>query len=110
MVEENTVDYGKLNKKIVFTENDHRHAQLIIRLRHDNLKQSQFFRAFITGYLNQDERIMSFIEDLKTQSNKKKTRSKKLRLQGKQLLSDSGFSDEQLDDLFDLIAEEHPEL
>ena len=103
MVEENTVDYGKLNKKIVFTENDHRHA-------HDNLKQSQFFRAFITGYLNQDERIMSFIEDLKTQSNKKKTRSKKLRLQGKQLLSDSGFSDEQLDDLFDLIAEEHPEL
>ncbi len=74
MVEEFEVQYGKLNKKIVFTENDHRHAQLIVRLKHDELKQSEFFRAMITGYLKQDERIMSFVEDLRTQSIKKQTK------------------------------------
>ena len=110
MVETQEIDYGKLNKKIVFSENDHRHAQLIIRLKHDDLKQSQFFRAFITGYLQQDERILSFIDDLKTQSIKKKTKSHRLRQKGQQNLSDAGFSEKQIDDLFDLIAEEHPDL
>jgi hypothetical protein len=110
VVEEFEVQYGKLNKKIVFTENDHRHAQLIVRLKHDELKQSEFFRAMITGYLKQDERIMSFVEDLRTQSIKKQTKSKKLRQQGRQLLNDSGFSDDQIEDIFDLIAEEHPDL
>jgi hypothetical protein len=110
MVEEYEVEYGKLNKKIVFTENDHRHAQLILRLKHDDLKQSEFFRAMITGYLKQDERIMSFIEDLRKQSIKKQTKSKKLRLKGKELLNESGFSEDQIENIFDLIAEEHPEL
>lgn len=104
------IDYGKLNKKIVFTENDHRHAQLIVRLRHDDLMQSTFFRAFITGYLQQDERILSFIDDIKEQSVKKKTKSNRLRKKGKQIMADSGFSEEQIGDIFDLIAEEHPDL
>lgn len=110
MVEDIDVQYGKLNKKIVFTENDHRHAQLILRLKHDDLRQSEFFRAMITGYLKQDERIMSFVEELRTQSIKKQTKSKKLRQKGKQLLNESGFSEDQIEDIFDLIAEEHPDL
>jgi translation elongation factor EF-G len=107
---ENNLDYGKLNKKIVFTENDHRHAQLIIRLKHDNLKQSEFFRAMITGYLNNDERILNYIDEIKNQSIKKTSKSKKLRQKGEQLLSDSGLSNDQISDLFDMIAEEHPDL
>ena len=102
--------YGKMNKKIVFTENDGQHAKLIVRLKYDNLRQSEFFRACIRGYLEQDERIVSFIDDLKKQSATKKKKSKKLRLQGKELLNDVGFSDTQIEDLFDLIAEEHPDL
>lgn len=110
MVGDKQVEYGKMNKKIVFTDNDHRHAQLIIRLKHDDLRQSQFFRSLITGYLEQDERILSFIDEVKNQSVKKKTKSTKLRQKGKQLLTETGFSNEQIDDLFDLIAEEHPDL
>lgn len=110
MVEEIQVQYGKMNKKIVFTDNDHRHAQLIIRLKHDDLKQSEFFRSLITGYLDQDERILSYIDEIKNQSVKKKSKSTKLRQRGKQLLTETGFSNDQIDDLFDLIAEEHPDL
>lgn len=104
------LEYGKLNKKIVFTDNDHRHAQLIIRLRHDDLKQSTFFRSLITGYLEEDERILSFIDDLRSQSIRKRDKSRKLKMDGKRLHDDAGFSDEQITDLFDLIAEEHPDL
>ena len=110
MVDTMEIEYGKMNKKIVFTVNDHKHAQLIVRLKHDDLRQSHFFRAFMTGYLEQDERILSFIGEIKDQSVKKKTKSKKLRLKGKEALSDAGLSTDQLDDLFDLIAEEHPDL
>ena len=102
--------YGKMNKKIVFTDNDHRHAQLVLRLKHDDLRQSEFFRACVTGYLEQDERILNFIDDIKTQSVKKKTKSNRLRTEGKQRAAEAGFSDDQLEDLFDLIAEEHPDL
>ena len=104
------ISYGKLNKKIVFTDNDHRHAKLLIRLKHDELKQSEFFRGMITGYLEQDERILNFIDDLKTQSVKRKTKSNKLIAAGKKMQDDLGLSEEQVSSLFDLIAEEHPDL
>ena len=74
------------------------------------MKQSQFFRGLITGYIEQDERIVSFFDEIKNQSLKRKTKSNKLRKSGKELISSTGFSDDQIDDIFDLIAEEHPEL
>jgi len=104
------IDYGKLNKRIVFTENDHRHAQLIIRLKYDELRQSDFFRSLITGYIEGDKRITDFIDEIKLQSKKKKKLSKKLKEKGEESVSSLGFSEEQIEDIFDLIAEEHPEL
>ena len=109
MVTDNT-NYGKNDKRIVFTDTDHRHAQLLVRLRTDGLKQAQFFRCLITGYINQDERIVSFFDEIKEQSIKKKTKSNKLRKSGKDLMNSSGLSSEQIDNIFDLIAEEHPDL
>tara|TARA_Y100001972_G_C7587065_1_gene294356 strand:+ start:351 stop:677 length:327 start_codon:yes stop_codon:yes gene_type:complete len=104
------IQYGKLNKRIVFTDNDHRHAKFTIRLKHDNLKQSDFFRGIITGYLNNDERICSYIDDIKPQSKTKKQKSKKLIQQGQDNLENFGFSERELSNLFDIIEEEHPEL
>lgn len=103
-------NYGKNDKRIVFTDTDHRHAQLLVRLRTDGLKQSHFFRSLITGYIDQDERIVSFINDINTQSSKRKKKSNRLRSSGKELMEASGFSDDQIENIFDLIAEEHPEL
>lgn len=104
------VKYGKNDKRIVFTDTDHRHAQLLIRLRTDGMKQSQFFRSLITGYIEQDERIVNFFDDIKEQSQKRKNKSNQLRKSGKQMMNATGFSNEQIEDIFDLIAEEHPEL
>ena len=104
------VDYGKLNKRIVFTENDHRHAQLVIRLKHEGLKQSDFFRAIITGYIGGDKRIQDYVEEVSTISKKRKTKSRKLRTTGEQKVKDFGLTDGEIENIFDLIEEEYPEL
>ena len=104
------IDYGKLTKRIVFTETDHRHTQLILRLKHDNLKQSEFFRSLLTGYIEQDERIQSYVDEISQQSQKKIVKSRKLRTTGRIAKNSMGLSSDDVSSLFDLIAEEHPEL
>ena len=64
-----------LDKKVAFVENTHQHAKLILKLRHDGVTQSKFFRAIIAGYLDGDERIQSYIDDMKPQNKKKKASS-----------------------------------
>jgi uncharacterized protein YeeX (DUF496 family) len=104
------IQYGKLTKRIVFTENDHRHAQLVLKLKHDGLKQAQFFRSLVTAYIAGDERIQSYLDEVSSLSKERRSKSKKLRDIGKQKVSDFGFTDGELDNIFDLIEEEHPEL
>ena len=106
----NTIDYGNLTKRVVFTENDHRHAKLILRLQHDGLTQAAFFRHIITAYIESDERIVNYIDEVKDQSKSRKAKTKRLRAKGKQSVHDLGLSDQQRYDLFDLIAQEHPDL
>jgi len=106
----NEIDYGKLTKKIVFVENDHRQAQLVIKLQHEGMTQSAFFRHMITGFLAGDDRLVSYIDDVKDQSKLRKAKSKRLRTAGATATKDLGLSDQQLVDIFDLIAEEHPDL
>jgi len=105
-----SIDYGKLTKRIVFTENDHRHAQLLLRLQQDGLTQAAFFRHLITAYIENDNRISEYIDEVKDQSKARKAKTKKLRTLGQQTLTDCGFSEQQIIDLFDIIAEENPDL
>ena len=54
-------NYGKNNKRIIFTDTDHRHAQLSLKLKNDGMTQAKFFRSIISGYLSDDERIRSYV-------------------------------------------------
>jgi hypothetical protein len=110
MCDDNQIDYGNLTKKVVFTENDHRHAKLIVKLRYDGMTQSAFFRYLITGYIQEDDRIISYIDEVKRQAKNKKSKSARMRQNGKQLLSDMALNDGDIENIFDLILEEHPEL
>lgn len=104
------IDYGNLTKKVVFTDNDHRHAKLIIKLKYDGLTQSSFFRHLITGYINDDERIQDYVDEVKKQSKNKKLKSKRIRKVGEQSLEDLALNEGEVENIFDLIIEEHPEL
>jgi uncharacterized protein YeeX (DUF496 family) len=104
------IEYGKLTKRIVFTENDHRHAQLVLKLKHDGIKQAAFFRSIITGYLAGDDRIQSYIEEVSTLSKERKSKSRALKKQGQNTMNDFGFTDGEIENIFDLIEEEYPDL
>jgi hypothetical protein len=101
-------------KRVVFTDTDVRHAQLKIRLQHDGISQADFFRAMITGYLENDGRIVKYIANYKEkhgiQNKKKRGRVVEDIEEGEHLLEKFGIKDDELNGIFDLIAEEFPDL
>ena len=99
------------NKRVVFRENDQVHAKLRIRLHYDGIKQSDFFRGCIEAYLSQDEEFEDFIETLKlkksSQSKSKLAKSKKLKEKGKELSSKLALNSSEIENIFDMIEDEH---
>ena len=108
-------NYGEDIKSIRFWVSDDDHARLLIRLRHNKLKVSQFFRAVIDGVIQEDPNLMAFMEDYvlehKLLSRKRFAKSLKLKRKGQETLEDWGLLDDaEKEILFDLIAEEFPDL
>jgi len=101
-------------KKILLTDTDKRHADLKLRLHYDGLTQADFFRSLITGYLEKDENIMNFItgvqEGKSIHSKQKRAKSKKLEEEGENLMKKLGLREEEIENIFDLLEEEHPDL
>ena len=104
------VEYGKNLKRIVFTEIDHRHAQLVVKLKNDGITQAKFFRNLITGYLEGDPRLVEFVREKGNLSIQRKSKIHKLEEKGKALVQELGLDEGQVEDIFDMIAEEFPDL
>ena len=97
-------------KKIMFYDSLDRQTKLRIRCQYDGITQSQFFRMMITGYIEKDELIFTFLHKCKEKylihgKQKRKTfndlyeREKKI---NKQFV----LGDEEIEDIFDIIASE----
>jgi len=106
--------YGKDTKKVVFYENEKKHADFKIRLNYDNLSQSEFFRAIISGYIEQDEDLLSYIaryqEANQKHSKVKRSDSKKLLDAGASTRKKFGLEEEDIENIFDLLEKENPDL
>lgn len=101
-------------KRVVFTDTDIRHAKLKVRLQHDGISQSDFFRAMITGYLEKDSQIINYLAIYKEkhgiQNKKKRGRVVEDIKEGEHLLEKFGIKNDELEGIFDMIAEEYPDL
>jgi len=91
------------------------HENLRIRLYYDQIKtQSQFFRMCVESYLTQDKLFMEFFDNYKInnniQSKARTTKSRKLRTAGEKTLQDLALSKEEVENIFDVLEEELPEL
>ena len=106
--------YGSDYKSLTFMILDKRHVDLRIRLRHDGLTQQNFFTTFIQMYLDNDESALGLVEKIKksTTSRGKNRRQKTRNLieKGKEIQKQFALSDEDLEDIFDMIAQEHGEI
>jgi translation elongation factor EF-G len=101
-------------KRVIFDDTDTRHAQLKIRLEYDGLTQAEFFRSLITGYLNKDESMMEFIKNYKEKNKKLSKRNMKYQAKDNKiaddLLGQFGIGDDELENIFDVIAKSNPDL
>ena len=103
-------NYGQMEKRVVFMENDHRHAQMVLKLKYLRLTQAAFFRHVITGLINDDPRIVEFTNEIAFTSKTKKDKAEKLQRQGQEKMKDLGLSENDVDDIFDMIEQEFPDL
>lgn len=98
----------------MFQDSDKRHADLRIRLRHDGLTQVQFFRGMVSGYLENDPRVVDYITGLKIelakQGKKKIKKTSNLVKAGEENKKLFSFSEDEEKSLFDMIAKEFPDL
>ncbi len=91
------------------------HEGLKIRLYYDDIKtQSEFFRMCVESYLNQDKLFMEFLDDYKinkkVQSKRKVNKSRKLRGKGEKILKDLALTEEEIENIFDILEEDLSEL
>ena len=102
------------NKRISFMDSDKRIADLMIRLKHDGLTKTKFFRAILTAYLERNENIINFIEEYKSASNSQSaSRSavvRKAQKDGNAIKKKFGLDTSEIEDIFDILEKEHPDL
>lgn len=107
-------DYGKREKRISFMDTDKRNADLLIRLKNDGLTKTKFFRAILTGYLERDHLIVDFVNRFKVESgNQSKKRAKivnDLEEKGSQNKRKMGLAEDEIQNIFDILEKEHPDL
>jgi hypothetical protein len=101
-------------KKMMFWESPKRQADLRVRLQYDGFTQSHFFRAIITGYLEKDENLLKYLDGYKakhqSQGATKRNHIKKNILMGEETENKFALNNNEIEDIFDIIAEEFPEL
>ena len=106
--------YGKEYKKVTFYDSDKRHADLRIRLQYDGMKQSEFFRAVVTAYLEKNDHFMAFLDqhmsDNEVRSENKRKKIQKASKKEKEVKSKFALNEGEVDSIFDLLEEEHPDL
>jgi len=109
-----TVPDPKTRKKFMFYDTEKRQADLRIRLRQDGLNQSHFFRAMISGYLENDTDIVSYLSRYvgknKIQGVNKRDATNRLIKKGEETKKVFALNENDIESVFDLIAEEHPDL
>ena len=112
-----TIPKEDLDKRIVFTDTTKPQADFRIRLGYDGMTQSEFFRAMISGYLEQDRNLLDYIEKYKREKKRKKRQGKNslkknrdLYEKGQQTRRKFALDDDVIESIFDLMEEEHPDL
>lgn len=101
-------------KRVIIKLQEKQHADFKILLNYDELTQTSFFRAIADGYIRRDDLIVSYIEKYKDthglQSKHKKKKRKDAEQERKQVIKNHALDVSEIDQLYDLVEKEFPEL
>lgn len=95
-------------KKIVFYEDDATHARFRLQLQYDGIRQATFFKMIINSYIEKDPFLMEYIYKFMENKRSKRTKKKILKdvRQAKKISDDFGLNENEIKDIFDMIAAE----
>ncbi len=105
-----TVPDASDRKKIMFYDSSERQTKLRIRCDFDGISQSQFFRMMVSGYIDGDELISSFLdkckEKYKIQGQQKRMKIVQLQNGAKKTIAKFALGDDEVSNIFDIIEME----
>jgi|TARA_R100000081_G_C4784813_1_gene153832 hypothetical protein len=106
---------GKTNEKRVYVlMNEKLHMDLKIRLDHLNIGLSEFIRACSDGLIQQHPIMEQFVDHYKETSEKHSKKATKLakkdREESDKIMKDLGLDLDEIEDIFDIIEQDHPEI
>ena len=86
----------------------------MIRLKHDGLTKTKFFRELLTGYLDRDHTIVDFIERMKESSGLQSKKQSRIvedaEEKGRENKRKFGLDDKEIENIFDILEKELPDL
>ena len=101
-------------KRVIFNMPIKKYADMRVRLRHDGLKQYQLFNWLIDKYLSGDDVLVDKVRELKymiaKQGKLKIEKTDSLLRAGKDLESMFGLSDKEVNDIYDILEKDLPEV
>jgi len=101
-------------KKIIFAIPENDKAKFKVQLQYDSLTQADFFRGIFKAYLDRDNSFMYFISELKSSlgaQSKPQLKKVKKNLQQSQTTSKQfALEDDEVENIFDILEKEHPDL
>jgi hypothetical protein len=101
------------DKNLVFTVDDEVHARFKIALFYDRMGQSAFIKHVIAAYLTGNKHIRAFVDELVEKQNigKNKTKNRKNdAMEEKETINDYALNEEEIENIFDMIESENPDL
>ena len=86
-------------------------ANLLIKLRFDDVTKFFFFNEYIKAYLSEDPLLMPFMEKVKEKSMLARKfrlkKSRELRKKEKDIIDRFGLNQDEIENIFDLIEDEN---
>jgi hypothetical protein len=109
--EEKIEEYGWLNRRVFptlyYDSTDSVYVKLIMKLEYEKLTKTEFFRALVNGFIEDDKNINTFIENYKEQKAIDSKRSRKMiakeRKKADEIDKRFGLTSEDIENIFDLI-------
>ena len=96
-------------KRVIMNLTDREHADLLLKIRKENLTQTGLMKFLLYGYLKDEPNIRKavdkFIEEQNLIKKTKKQKHSRSVLKGKEIEKTFNLNDDDVDELYDIIEE-----
>ena len=100
--------------KIMFTVTERTKADFKLQLQYDSLTQVKFFRSIMEGYISKDPDLMIYIQRFKKQNSIQNNEQRNRIMIDIKKSADTknkfALGDDEVENIFDILEKEHPDL